>query len=90
VFSDDISQIIDTVLHQEEQRIGRALPHDTRQSRREVIRALDARGIFKLPHAAHKVAEHLGVSRATVYADLDAVRGVEKQSDLTDKASPVP
>ena len=90
VFSDDIGQIIDTVLRQEEQRIGRALPHDTRQSRREVIKALDARGIFNLPRAAHKVAEHLGVSRATVYADLDAVRGVETDDALVGKASPVP
>ena len=77
VFSDDIGQIIETVIIQEEQRLGRALPHDTRHGRLEAIKALDGRGVFNLPRAANEVADHLGVSRATIYADLNTIRGFE-------------
>lgn len=77
VFSDDIGQIIETVIIQEEQRLGRVLSHDTRLGRLEVIKALDGRGVFNLPRAANEVAEHLSVSRATVYADLNTIRGFE-------------
>lgn len=75
VFSDDIGEVIRTVISQEEARLGRVLHHDHRQGRLEVIKALDSRGVFNLPQAANEVANHVGVSRATVYADLNTVRG---------------
>jgi predicted transcriptional regulator YheO len=75
IFSDDIGDVIETVIAQEEARLGRPLPHDTRRGRLEVIGALDNRGVFNLPRAAHAIANHLGVSRATVYADLNTIRG---------------
>jgi predicted transcriptional regulator YheO len=74
VFSDDIGEVIETVVAQEESRLGRVLARDTRNGRQAIISALDARGVFNLPHAAQQVAAHLKVSRATVYADLAAVR----------------
>jgi predicted transcriptional regulator YheO len=80
VFSDDIGQVIETVVTQEESRLGRVLPRDTRNGRLAIIGALDARGVFNLPHAAQQVAAHLKVSRATVYAHLAAVRGAETQA----------
>jgi predicted transcriptional regulator YheO len=75
VFSDDIGEVIETVVTQEEARLGRVLPRDTRKGRLAIIGALDARGVFNLPRAANQVAAHLKVSRATVYVDLNAVRG---------------
>jgi predicted transcriptional regulator YheO len=77
VFSDDIGEVIETVVAQEESRLGRVLPRDTRNGRLAIVGALDARGVFTLPRAAQQVAAHLKVSRATVYADLAAVRGPE-------------
>jgi predicted transcriptional regulator YheO len=74
VFSDDISDVIETVITQQEALLGRVLPRDTRKGRLDVIAALDAKGVFNLPRAAQQVAAHLNVSRATVYADLNAVR----------------
>jgi predicted transcriptional regulator YheO len=78
VFSDDISKVVETVVAQEESRLGRVLPRDTRGGRLEIIAALEARGVFNLPRAAAQVAAHLNVSRATVYADLAAVRGTRE------------
>jgi len=77
VFSDDIGEVIETVVAQEESRLGRVLPRDTRNGRLAIVGALEARGVFNLPRAAQQVAAHLKVSRATVYADLAAVRGSE-------------
>jgi predicted transcriptional regulator YheO len=74
VFSSDIGDVIETVVAQEQSRLGRVLPRDTRKGRLAIIGALDARGVFNLPRAAQQVAAHLNISRATVYADLNAVR----------------
>lgn len=80
LFSDDIGQVIDGIVRQEEERVGHALSYDTPQDRRRVIKALNQRGLFRLSSAAYKIADHLGVSRATVYKDLQATR---EESDTT-------
>lgn len=87
LFSDDIRDVITTVIAQEEQRLGLPLAHDTRRGRLAIIQALDARGIFELSKAANIVGEHLGVSRATVYADLNTTRGFSAQHDASSKHS---
>ncbi|MGP3925965.1 helix-turn-helix transcriptional regulator [Streptomyces sp. 8N616] len=83
LFSNDIRDVIVTVIGQEEERLGRPLAHDTRQGRLEVVKALESRGVFRMPRAANVVAEHLGVSRATVYADLNIIRGFPAQEDAS-------
>jgi predicted transcriptional regulator YheO len=40
----------------------------------ELVRQLDAEGVFTLRHAAETVAAELGVSRSSVYGDLHAAR----------------
>ena len=90
VFSDDIGEVIRTVISQEEDRLGRTLRHDHRQGRLEVIKALDSRGVFTLPQAANEVAEHVGVSRATVYADLNTVRGFPAPAAVPEAATQKP
>lgn len=76
MFSDDITKVVEVVIRQEEERLGQAFSSRTRPGRLEVIKALDSRGVFKLQRAADEVAKRLGVSRATVYADLNTVRGM--------------
>ncbi len=71
-FTDDIRDVIDAVLRDElRARSPRAL---SRRDRLEIIRALDARGVFSVKRAMGQVAASLGVSRATAYACLHAVR----------------
>lgn len=83
VFSDDIDDVIATVLAQEEVRLGHALRHDTRTGRLQIIKALDDRGVLNLPKAAIRIAQRLDVSRATVYADLNTVRNFDENTDST-------
>jgi predicted transcriptional regulator YheO len=74
LFSDDIGQVIEGIVRQEEERVGHVLSYDAPHDRRLVIKALNDRGLFRLSSAAYKIADHLGVSRATVYKDLQAAR----------------
>jgi hypothetical protein len=60
----------------EESLIGRVPLRETRKGRLAVIAALDAKGVFT-PRSSRQVAAYLNVSRATVYADLNAVRESE-------------
>jgi predicted transcriptional regulator YheO len=71
-FADDIRDVIDAVLS--EVLGGRTAASLSRSERLDVIRALDARGIFNVKRAMDHVAAALSVSRATAYACLQMVR----------------
>jgi len=71
-FTNDIRDVIDAALR--EVLGGRASARLSRQDRLEVIRALDARGIFNVKRAMGRVAAALSVSRATAYFCLQTVR----------------
>lgn len=73
-FGDDVSQIIQAVLHEQEMALGRPLTHLTKKERLALFQELDQRGIFTLQRAVPQVAEQLGVSRATIYSDLAVAR----------------
>jgi predicted transcriptional regulator YheO len=70
--TDDIRDVIEAVLRDELR--ARSPKTLSRRDRLEVIRALDARGVFSIKRAMEQVATLLGVSRATAYACLSVVR----------------
>ncbi|MBP2478833.1 putative transcriptional regulator YheO [Crossiella equi] len=69
VFADDVDQVVDAVIAAE----GGCDRTDV-ADRRRIIAALDRRGVFAVQRAAARVAEHLGISRATLYNDLARTR----------------
>jgi predicted transcriptional regulator YheO len=71
-FADDISDVIDTVVAQ--QLAGRAATTLTRDDRVAVFKALDQRGVFAIRRGLPRVAQRLGISRATGYAYLQEAR----------------
>src|SRR5260370_5104804 len=73
-FGDDISQVIQAVLHEQEIALGHPLNRLTKQERLAIFQALDQQGIFALQRAMPQVAEQLGISRATAYSYLATVR----------------
>jgi predicted transcriptional regulator YheO len=75
-FTDDIADVVDTILAAAEATHGRPDQLD-RKDRLVLIRELDQRGVFNVRNAAQRVASHLGISRASLYADLQGVRGKE-------------
>ncbi len=80
-FTNDIRDVIDVALR--EVLSGRPPALLSRQERLEVIRALDARGIFSVKRAMGQVASALSVSRATAYTCLQIVRSeAEKETPV--------
>jgi len=71
-FADDIRDVIDASLRDELD--GRSVTTLSRNDRLEIVRALDARGVFNVHRAVGPVAAVLGVSRATAYACLQTIR----------------
>ena len=71
-FTDDIDEVVDAVVRAEAS--GRPVAGLAKPERLRLLRALDRRGVFHLRGAAPKVAARLGISRASLYADLAACR----------------
>jgi predicted transcriptional regulator YheO len=73
-FPDDLPELVRSVMEQETRRLGRPLVSLDPKSRREVVRSLDDHRIFAIRNSAKLIAEQLGVSKATLYADLEKMR----------------
>lgn len=73
-FVDDVGAVIAETIQEEELALGRSIGSYDKNERLEIIRALERRGVFSLQRSVPQVAEHLGVSRATLYAYLREVR----------------
>ena len=72
---DDIAYVVQTVLAAEETKIGSRLNIGVREDRVRLFRALQTHGVFTLKRAVPRLAEHFGVSRATIYTYLNEMNG---------------
>jgi predicted transcriptional regulator YheO len=73
-FVDDIDRVIGEVLEEETEMLGRPLTGLAKPERLQLLKALDHRGVFSLQRSVPQVAQHLGLSRATLYNDLREMR----------------
>jgi predicted transcriptional regulator YheO len=73
-FPDDLPELVRSVMDQETRRLGRPLVNLNAKSRCEVVRSLDGHHIFAIRNSVKLVADHLGVSKSTLYSDLEKVR----------------
>jgi predicted transcriptional regulator YheO len=73
-FTDDIDQLIDAVLDEEDVNVVHSLDKLTKPERLALLGALDKRGTFALQRSVPRVAGRLGVSRTTLYSDLQELR----------------
>lgn len=76
VFSDDPENVIDQILQRFLASPAGKKPITTREGRRAAVAVLDKAGAFRFKRAVPYIASRLGVSRATLYADLAEVRDV--------------
>jgi len=72
---DDIAYVVQTVLAAEETKVGARLNIGVREDRVRLFRALQTHGVFTLKRAVPRLAEHFGVSRATIYTYLNEMNG---------------
>jgi predicted transcriptional regulator YheO len=79
-FSSDFDDVVDAVLRKQAHELGKPVTTLTRSERMTVLRALDQRGAFAVRRAAPRIAEALGISRASLYADLAECRRTGESS----------
>lgn len=77
-FTDDVDEVLDAVIRAEELNLAKPVEGLSRRERLPLLRTLDRRGVFHLRGAAPKVAARLGISRASLYADLAECRNSEE------------
>ncbi|MFI5930776.1 transcriptional regulator [Actinoplanes sp. NPDC051494] len=73
-FSDDLEDVVDAVVRAAERAIGKPARDLTRAERLHVVLGLEEQGAFLVRGSASRIATALGVSRASLYADLAEVR----------------
>lgn len=74
VFANDITEVIDSLVAQEESRRATPASGLSKAERLEVIEQLSNKGVFSVRGAAPKVATRLSISRAALYNDLKELR----------------
>jgi predicted transcriptional regulator YheO len=74
-FAHDVGSLLDYMISQISLQFGKPLKDLNKAERLEFIRALDEHGAFRISKAGDKVCETLGISKYTLYSDLDRIRG---------------
>lgn len=75
VFSGNVDELIDVLLHDTIRRIGKSIPEMTKEDKVEAIRHLDEKGAFLIKKSADTIANFFGVSKFTLYNYLEEIRG---------------
>ena len=73
-FSNDISEVLDDIIVNSMNHIGKPLTKMTRKDKINAIRYLDERGAFLVKRAGERVCEKLAISKHSFYAYLEEVR----------------
>jgi predicted transcriptional regulator YheO len=73
-YSDDISEILERIIYDSEQEIGKSTAAMTRDEKVALVQIMDERGAFQIKKAAPLIAKRLGVTRYTVYNYLNEAR----------------
>ena len=81
-FADDASHVLHEMIVGELGAMGRPTQRLRKAERLQLLRALKRSGAFTLQRAVPQIAEHIGVSRATIYADLRTI-GTDEQRETT-------
>ncbi len=73
-FTDRTEEVLEQILEAAAAEVSRPPARMTREDRLSLMATLDRRGAFSFQRAVPTIAQHLGVSRTTIYAYLEEVR----------------
>ena len=74
LFSTDVNQLMDSLLHQCENMFGKPMSHLNKDEKMQIIHYLDAKGAFLITKSGDRVCEFLNISKFTLYNYLEATR----------------
>ena len=75
-FSDDINEILESLIFECEREIGKSITTMSKEEKVTLVQKMDERGAFQIKKAAPLIARRLGVTRYTVYNYLNEARGL--------------
>jgi predicted transcriptional regulator YheO len=78
-FAQDVNNLLDYMVQQAQQLVGKAPKDMNKDERLTFLSHLDRKGAFQISKSSIKICELLGISKFTLYNDLDTIRGQDGQ-----------
>jgi predicted transcriptional regulator YheO len=73
-FAQDINNLLEFLIRQAQQLVGKAPKDMNKDERLAFLTHLDSKGAFQIAKSGIKVCKELGISKFTLYNDLDIIR----------------
>lgn len=77
-FAHDTNSLLEFLIQQASQSIGKAPVEMNKEERLSFLRHLDGKGAFQITKSSVRICKELGISKFTLYSDLDIIRGQGK------------
>jgi predicted transcriptional regulator YheO len=75
-FAQDVNNLLDYLIQQAQQLIGKQPKDMNKDERLTFLSHLDQKGAFQIAKSSIKICNILGISKFTLYSDLEAIREV--------------
>ena len=80
-FSGNIDDVLDYLIEQSLDLIGKPISEMTKKDKMKAIEFLDKKGIFLIMKSMDKVADRFQISKFSIYNYLDEIRSSENESE---------
>lgn len=77
VFVKDVNELLDHLLQECQNEIGKPVAHMSKEEKMKAIHYLDSKGAFLIKKAGDKVCKYFDISKFTLYSYLDEGRGAK-------------
>lgn len=74
-FAQDVNNLLDYLIQQAQSLVGKEPKEMNKDDRVTFLRYLDDKGAFQIAKSSIKICEILGISKFTLYNDLELIRG---------------
>nr|WP_144937986.1 helix-turn-helix transcriptional regulator [Aneurinibacillus sp. XH2] len=78
-FVNDVNELLDFLLQECQNEIGKAVSHMTKEDKQRAVEFLDQKGAFLIKKSGDKVCQFLDISKFTLYNYLDTIRGEQQR-----------
>jgi predicted transcriptional regulator YheO len=86
-FAQDINSLLEFLIRQARQLIGKPTGEMNKEERQAFLSHLDSRGAFQIAKSSIRICQELGISKFTLYNDLDAIRSQAKKERSPEEVS---
>jgi predicted transcriptional regulator YheO len=78
-FAQDINSLLEFLIRQARRLIGKTSGEMNKEERQAFLSHLDSKGAFQIAKSSARICRELGISKFTLYNDLDAIRSQAKK-----------